>query len=225
MQCERPSGLQFASTGSAVVLLPQAASKKRSPRARIVGSSYTICGAKSPVKPGAARYNRGVNVRAIIVVGSVVAGCGHPGGGGKATDTPKAKAGSGATTTVATVTPPQHPTSPPPPGFVPAPDIGCPTTTCVYHPGVAQYFTCLAGGAGVCFHFGAACTPSDKCMYDAADRTYKTCNTPGEGTCLAYGATCLPATKCMLEPATGLHKTCDKPGAGRCESFGALCSP
>jgi hypothetical protein len=54
-----------------------------------------------------------------------------------------------------------------------APDVGCLTPTCAYHAGANGYFTCLAGGAGTCFHFGAPCTPKDSCMYDAGDRTYK----------------------------------------------------
>lgn len=203
------------------MLLPQAVAATRrtaSPGARIVEPSYTVYAAKSPVKPGPARYNAGVRWLALAVV---ITACSHPTApANPAPGKPAVVADAGAAKQPA---PP--PKQPPPPGFVPAPDIGCPTTSCVYHAGVGQYFTCMAGGAGVCFHFGAACTPSDKCMYDAADRTYKTCKTPGEGTCAAYGAACAPTSKCMLEPATGLHKTCDHPVDGKCASYGALCSP
>ncbi len=51
------------------------------------------------------------------------------------------------------------------------PDVGCLTPTCAYHAGGGGYFTCLAGGAGVCFHFGGPCAPADACMFDPADRT------------------------------------------------------
>src|SRR5205085_2900909 len=47
-----------------------------------------------------------------------------------------------------------------------APDIGCLQTSCAFHAGASAYFTCLAGGAGACFHFGGPCAPADHCMYD-----------------------------------------------------------
>jgi hypothetical protein len=104
-------------------------------------------------------------------------------------------------------------------------DIGCPSPTCVYHAGGAAYFTCLAGGAGMCFHFGGPCAPPDSCMYDAADRTYKSCAKPVEGACAHYGAACAPASKCMFDPADGLHHRCDAAAGGKCTSYGALCAP
>jgi hypothetical protein len=105
------------------------------------------------------------------------------------------------------------------------PAVGCPTPTCAFHAGVGGYFTCLAGGAGACFHFGAPCAPQDQCMYDPSDRSYKQCTRPSEGTCLAWGATCAPATKCMFNPADGLSHQCDEVSGGGCKRYGALCAP
>ena len=104
-------------------------------------------------------------------------------------------------------------------------DVGCPAPTCAYHVGGAAYFTCLAGGAGMCFHFGGPCAPADGCMYDGADHKYKQCAKPVEGTCAQFGAACAPATRCMLDPADGLHHHCDAPSGGACASYGALCAP
>ena len=104
-------------------------------------------------------------------------------------------------------------------------DVGCPAPTCVFHTGGAAYFTCLAGGSGMCFHFGGPCSPADRCMYDPGDRAYKQCATPVEGTCAKYGAPCAPASKCMFDPADGLHHRCDAPAGGSCASYGALCAP
>ena len=124
------------------------------------------------------------------------------------------------------------PTSAPAKGATPVavtastvPEIGCLTTTCAYHAGAGAYFTCLAGGAGACFHFGAACAPADHCMFDPGDRTYKQCAAPVEGTCSKWGAACQPQSACMFDPADGLHHHCDEPAAGTCKKYGALCAP
>jgi len=115
------------------------------------------------------------------------------------------------------------------PGGTPTPivlkDVGCPTFTCAYHPGVNQYFTCLSGGAGTCFHFGHACMPENSCMYDASSKSYKQCSKGAEGLCQTWGAACAPASKCMLDPKDGLHRQCDDVSGGTCKRFGALCSP
>jgi hypothetical protein len=112
------------------------------------------------------------------------------------------------------------------------PSIGCPSPTCAFHAGASAYFTCLAGGAGTCFHFGAPCAPPDSCMYDPSDRVYKRCARTSEGTCTqwspaagAAGATCGPATKCMFNPSDGLHHQCDEIAGGGCKRYGALCAP
>jgi hypothetical protein len=105
------------------------------------------------------------------------------------------------------------------------PDIGCLATTCAFHAGAAAYFTCLSGGAGVCFHFGAPCAPADGCMFDPGDRTYKQCATPVEGTCRSWGAACAPRSGCMFDPADGLHHHCDDVAGGTCKRYGALCAP
>lgn len=152
-------------------------------------------------------------MRPWIVV--LLVGCGHP---AKAPDKP----------TKPVVTAKTPATKPPPdakPGDPVLPDIGCLTTSCAYHTGGNVYLTCLAGGAGVCFHFGAACTPPDACMFDATDKTYKTCKTPVEGTCTAWAAACNPASKCMVDPASGIYKHCDAPSGGKCPAFGAVCAP
>jgi len=111
------------------------------------------------------------------------------------------------------------------PPDVAARDVPCPAPSCAYHAATAAYFTCLAGGAGACFHFGSRCTPSDACMYDAADHTYKQCTNAVEGTCHTWAAACEPASKCMFDPIDGLHHHCDDAGGGACKHWGALCAP
>ena len=106
-----------------------------------------------------------------------------------------------------------------------APDIGCATTTCVFHAGAAAYFTCLSGGAGACFHFGGPCTPADGCMYDPADHTYKQCARAVEGQCAQWASACTPKSACMFDPGDGLHHHCDDAGGGTCRKYGALCAP
>jgi hypothetical protein len=105
------------------------------------------------------------------------------------------------------------------------PSVGCPTPTCAFHAGAGGYFTCLAGGAGACFHFGAPCAPPDGCMFDPGDRTYKQCARVSEGTCQQWASACAPATRCMFDVADGLHHTCDDVSGGTCKRFGAPCAP
>lgn len=95
------------------------------------------------------------------------------------------------------------------------PDVGCLVTSCAYHAGAGSYLTCLSGGAGVCFHFGGPCNPTDTCMYDAASRTYKQCGSAVEGACQQWGAACTPAKGCMYSATDGLHR----------DKSGALCAP
>jgi hypothetical protein len=104
-------------------------------------------------------------------------------------------------------------------------DVGCLSTTCAYHQATATYFTCLAGGAGVCFHFGAACTPPESCMIDATDRTYKKCSNAVEGVCSQWGAACAPANQCMFSFDDGMYHHCDDVAGGACKRYGALCAP
>lgn len=106
-----------------------------------------------------------------------------------------------------------------------APDVGCLTATCAFHQATATYFTCLAGGAGVCFHFGAACVPPEDCMIDPTDRTYKQCAAPVEGACTQWGAACAPKSACMFSFDDGLYHHCDAVSGGRCTKYGALCAP
>lgn len=139
--------------------------------------------------------------------------------GGRA---PEAKQGGGHVAT--------HPAAGPGPGSavpppVVLPDVGCLTTSCAFHAGGAAYFTCLAGGAGTCFHFGGPCTPPDACMYDPADRSYKQCQRPVEGTCQQWAAACAPKSACMFDPADGMHHHCDELAGGACKRYGALCAP
>jgi hypothetical protein len=106
------------------------------------------------------------------------------------------------------------------------PDVGCLAPSCAYHAGTATYFTCLAGGAGACFHFGGPCTPTDNCMYDAQARNYKQCSRAVEGTCAQWGASaCAPASACMFDPDDSLHHHCEDIAGGACRKFGALCAP
>lgn len=106
------------------------------------------------------------------------------------------------------------------------PEVGCPSPTCAYHAGTATYFTCLSGGAGVCFHFGAPCAPADGCMFDPQQRSYRTCTKPVEGTCAEWSATaCAPPTACMFDPDDALHHHCDDIAGGTCRNYGALCAP
>ena len=72
------------------------------------------------------------------------------------------------------------------------PVIGCPTPSCAFHAGAGAYFTCLAGGAGACFHFGAPCTPADACMFGAPDGLHHACDDISGGSCKRYGALCAP---------------------------------
>jgi hypothetical protein len=104
-------------------------------------------------------------------------------------------------------------------------DVGCLTPSCAFHAGTATYFTCLAGGAGACFHFGAPCTPADSCMFDPADKTYKSCARAVEGQCQQWGAACAPAAGCMFDPQDGLHHHCEQVSGGTCARYGALCAP
>ena len=118
---------------------------------------------------------------------------------------------------------PQTPSGSGPVGKIP--DVGCLAPTCAYHAGATGYFTCMAGGAGTCFHFGAPCTPKDNCMYDASDRTYKQCARAVEGMCQQWGAACAPASACMFSASDGLHHKCDDVAGGSCKKYGALCAP
>ena len=131
--------------------------------------------------------------------------------GGRTSASPKVGAGSGSARPTGAV------------GSVP--DVGCLTPSCAYHAGANGYFTCLAGGAGACFHFGGPCMPKDSCMYDATDRTYKQCARGVEGTCQQWGAACAPANACMFSPTDGLHHKCDEIAGGGCKKYGALCAP
>lgn len=103
--------------------------------------------------------------------------------------------------------------------------IGCPQPSCVYHAGANGYFTCFASGNGVCFHYGAPCTPADGCMVDAAERKYKQCANVEEGMCSQWGATCSPRSACMFRFEDSLHRHCDEMANGTCKHYGELCAP
>lgn len=159
----------------------------------------------------------------IVTIAALVVGCGHPAD-------PRYAGPSPARPTKITGT-----TKPSPSGngaggnaaapVVVVPDIGCLVPTCVFHAGAGAYFTCLAGGAGTCFHFGASCAPPDLCMYDPADRAYKQCARASEGVCMKWGAACVPPGKCMFTPSDGLHHRCDEVADAGCKRYGALCAP
>jgi hypothetical protein len=107
------------------------------------------------------------------------------------------------------------------------PEVGCPNPTCAFHAGAGSYFTCLSGGAGICFHFGAPCAPADGCMFDSQTRAYHPCAKAVEGACAQWNAsaTCAPANACMFDPDDGLHHHCDQLNGGSCAKYGALCAP
>jgi len=156
----------------------------------------------------------------IVIIAALVVGCGHP------ADPKHAGPPAARPTKIG------ESSKPAPIGnaaggnaAVVVPDVGCPAPTCVFHVGAGAYFTCLAGGAGACFHFGAPCAPPDLCMYDPADRAYKQCAQASEGACMKWGAACVPPAKCMFTPSDGLHHRCDEVGDGRCKRYGALCAP
>jgi hypothetical protein len=154
----------------------------------------------------------------IVIVAALVAGCGRPAD----PEFPAPRPASSSKT----LAPPAQTASPSAaatPVVVPA--IGCPSPTCAFHAGVSGYFTCLASGAGACFHFGPSCAPSDACMYDPADRSYKQCARASEGQCQQWGAGCAPATRCMFNPSDGLHHRCEDVAGGACKRYGALCAP
>jgi hypothetical protein len=158
-------------------------------------------------------------VRCLFVIAVIVAGCGGTSPEVKhhasAANPPQPRHGGADATK-----------GPPASAHAPVvPDIGCLATTCAFHAGAAAYFTCLSGGAGACFHFGAPCTPADRCMYDPGDRTYKQCAAPVEGTCSRWGGACAPAAACMFDPTDGLHHHCDEVTGGTCKHYGELCAP
>lgn len=170
------------------------------------------------------RYNHVVQAKVVsqLVLAVVLAAC-----GGSTKPGPAAPTGTAAT--------PATPGTPPAPnagntakpsaGPIAVKDIGCPTSSCVFHPGVGAHYTCTSSGSGMCFHFGPPCTPPAGCMYDPADRTYKQCTKPVEGTCQQWGAACAPANKCMFDANDGYYRQCEDVSGGTCKRFGALCSP
>jgi hypothetical protein len=185
---------------------------------RSCGASLRTCGDR-PQTTGAAftpSYIHAV-LRTVLLIAVVVA-CGP-----KSTDVKQPGGGGGGGTRVGTGSGSQATTGTTPVGS--APDVGCLAPTCAYHAGGNGYFTCLASGAGVCFHFGGPCTPKDTCMYDAAARTYKQCAKVVEGTCAQWGNACAPASACMFSPTDNLHHTCDEVSGGTCKRYGALCAP
>ncbi len=230
MQCPVDSGLQFAGTGKLESLPPHAASPStKTKRATLIGTDPTPASRAETTtalrRPS--RYNLAVR-QAIVLL--VLLGC------GTSASQPPAKHVTPPTPVAHGNTPNPHPTpngngngngngSAAPPVAVAVPDIGCPSPTCAFHAGAGAYFTCLAGGAGACFHFGAPCAPSDACMYDPNEHSYKACQKSIEGTCAKWGTPCTPASKCMFDPQDGLHHTCDDASPGSCKKYGALCAP
>jgi hypothetical protein len=222
MQWLIPSGLHCASIGSAVSLLQPPTNAAAMPAKKRVDQRPRIATTLHRVRTAATGFREYCGyiqtVRSCLVI-LVAFGCGgtspevkqvaHTGQGSGATTTTATHAGSGAGSAAVAI----------------APDVGCLTATCAYHQGTATYFTCLAGGAGVCFHFGAACTPAESCMIDAADRTYKKCTSPVEGTCTQWGTACAPANACMFSFDDGLYHHCDEVAGGSCKRYGALCAP
>jgi hypothetical protein len=101
----------------------------------------------------------------------------------------------------------------------------CEAGPCMYHRGGNTYHECLSANAGMCFHYGRTCAPSDKCMLERASGTYKACAKLGECACLQFGAACEPKDGCMLDPKDNVYRTCESASAGTCQRFGAVCLP
>lgn len=101
----------------------------------------------------------------------------------------------------------------------------CDAAPCMYHRGGGTYHECLSANAGMCFHYGRTCAPSDKCMLDKASGSYKSCSKLGEGECLSFGAACEPKHKCMLDAKDNVYRTCESASGGTCQRFGAVCLP
>ena len=156
----------------------------------------------------------------IVIVAALIAGCGPPADPKRPAPPPVRSTKAIAQTTPVATGSAAGSNAP-----VVLPAVGCPAPTCAFHAGAGGYFTCLAGGAGMCFHFGSPCAPQDGCMYDPGDRAYKQCTRSSEGACLAWGAACAPATRCMFNPADGLSHQCDEVAGGGCKRYGALCTP
>jgi hypothetical protein len=159
-----------------------------------------------------------IHVLVTLGLGAAV-GC----GGGK----PQvASAGGGARTTGTQTTAGTHGTTgqlDTPAGKVP--DVGCLQPSCAYHAGTGGYFSCMAGGAGLCFHYGAPCSPRDGCMFDSIDGLYKQCTSIVEGRCARWGGACVPASGCMYSPADRMHRACAASSGGACQQYGASCAP
>src|SRR3569623_495792 len=185
MQWLIPSGLHCAWIGSAVSLLQAvraSAEKTIDLRPRIASTLHRVRAAATGFREYCGYIQ---TVRCCLVI-LVAFGCGgtspevkqdtHAGqGSGSAIARPGTGTGSSAGSAAAI-----------------APDVGCLTATCAYHPGTATYFTSLAGGAGVCFHFGAPCAPTNACMFSFDDGLYHHCDEIAGGTCKRYGALCAP---------------------------------
>ncbi len=110
-------------------------------------------------------------------------------------------------------------------GVLPEAGIDCAPTGCIYHGGADAYYTCLAAGAGTCFHYGPTCEPASHCMYSAAAGGYHQCSKVVEGQCVTAGAPCEPPGNCYYDPADGRHHRCKRADGGRCLELGGLCDP
>ena len=222
MQWPRPIGLHAASTSRWLDELPPHAATNADTTTMnlilIIAANLHRPTTRATGFRTTSRYISRVRLVLIAaIIGSVA--CGAPPEPKHVNPVTHANAGSASrpnpVTPVGVATPPD----------VAARDVPCPAPSCAYHAATAAYFTCLAGGAGACFHFGSRCTPTDACMYDATDRTYKQCTNASEGTCRTWAAACEPTSKCMFDPIDGLHHHCDDAGGGACKHWGALCAP
>ena len=101
----------------------------------------------------------------------------------------------------------------------------CQNAPCMLHAGRGRYHRCLHAGAGLCFHYGAPCTPADQCMLDPASAQYRRCQRAVGGECAQFGAACEPGGRCMLDPGDGVHRTCEQVSGGKCQRFAAPCMP
>ncbi len=101
----------------------------------------------------------------------------------------------------------------------------CAPLACVYHGGAGGYFSCLAGGQGSCFHFGAPCQPADDCMLDPSERSFRRCLELVAGVCQRFAAACAPRGSCWYRADEAQYRECLEKTPGRCGKWGALCDP
>lgn len=138
---------------------------------------------------------------------------------------PKAPATGGEVARVGATAPASGAKSPAGTPLLDPSGVACAPVSCVYHGGAGAHFSCLAGGQGACFHFGAPCQPADDCVVDPSDRSFRRCAELVTGACQRFGAACAPRGSCWYRAEEALYRECLEKHPGRCGKWGALCDP